>query len=105
MSTETALSARAQVRASVDAEIGARVHALMWQRRISQISLGRTIGIDQGGVGRRLRGERGWTTAELRAVARELKVSVAFLFGETDDPTPRHLTAVPSESEAKITVR
>jgi transcriptional regulator with XRE-family HTH domain len=65
--------------------IGRRVHMLMWERRMTQSALAAKIGLDQPGVGRRLRGETGWSTDELAATAHELDTTVAYLFGEVDD--------------------
>ena len=75
-------------RVSVDAEVGALVHQLMWEKKITQTALGRAIGADQSTVGRKLRGERKWTLDEMRTVATELGTSVGYLLGETSDPTP-----------------
>lgn len=72
----------------MDAAIGLRVHLIMWDRRITQQELGDRIGMDQSSLGRRLRGDRGWTPDQITAVARELGTSVAYLFGETADPSP-----------------
>ena len=73
---------------NVDAEIGLRVHSLMWEQRMTQTVLGDRIGLGQSGLGRRLRGERKWTPAELRAVSRELNVTVGYLFGEDGSTGP-----------------
>lgn len=78
---------RRTVRVNVDAEIGRRVHTLMWDRRITQKALGERLGVGQSGLGRRLRGERGWSASELRGVSETLGVSVGFLFGEPDGPS------------------
>ena len=88
MTTDTALTVAARPAENVDAEIGLRVHTLMWERRITQAALGESIGLDQTGLGRRLRGERKWTPAELRAVAYELSVTVGYLFGEGEPTAP-----------------
>lgn len=87
MSSESAVRGATRPVENVDAEIGLRVHTLMWERRMTQATLGDAIGLDQTGLGRRLRGERKWTPAELRSVSYELGVTVGYLFGE-GEPTP-----------------
>jgi transcriptional regulator with XRE-family HTH domain len=87
MSSELAASI-ANDAEQADAEVGLRVHTLMWERRITQEQLGKRIGVHQTGLGRRLRGKAGWTVAELKATARELQVTVAYLVGETDERGP-----------------
>lgn len=71
-----------------DAAIGLRVHLIMWERRITQLELGEAIGMDQSSLGKRLRGDRGWTPDQVVAVARALGTTVAYLFGETSELTP-----------------
>ena len=66
----------------VDAEVGRRVHMLMWDRQLTQTEFGSMIGIDQSALAKKLRGTRGWSLDEVVAVARALDVSVAQLFGE-----------------------
>lgn len=75
---------------SLDVAVGRRVHMMMWEQRITQTALGRAIGLDQSGLGKRLRGERGWSLDDLAAVADELDVTIAYLVGETKEaPTPK----------------
>jgi transcriptional regulator with XRE-family HTH domain len=85
MTIEMAESRR-DMRINVDAEIGRRIHTLMWDQRVTQTALGAELGVGQSGLGRRLRGERGWSAAELLIVSQVLQVSVAYLFGEDGDP-------------------
>ena len=73
---------------SLDAAVGRRVHHLMWDRRITQTALGRALNIDQSGVGRRLRGETGWSLNHLAAAASALGTSMAYLLGEDENPQP-----------------
>lgn len=61
---------------------------LMWERRITQTALGKKVGIDQSSLAKRLRGERGWALDDIKSVAAELRVSMAYLLGETNDPSP-----------------
>lgn len=75
---------------SLDVAVGRRVHMLMWEKRVTQTALGRSIGLDQSGLGKRLRGERGWSLDDLRDVADELGTTIAYLVGETEEaPTPK----------------
>ncbi|MBN9209317.1 MAG: helix-turn-helix transcriptional regulator [Microbacterium ginsengisoli] len=78
-------------RESLDVTVGRRVHMIMWERRITQTALGRMVGIDQSSLGKRLRGERGWSLDDLRVVAEALNVSKAYLLGEEghEDPDPQ----------------
>ncbi|CAD5999489.1 BetR domain-containing protein [Agreia sp. COWG] len=69
---------------STDVIIGRRVRDLMWDRRLTAKALATSIGVDPTGLGRRLRGERGWSSDEIKAASRTLEVSVGYLFGETD---------------------
>ena len=71
---------------SLDVAVGRRVHLMMWDQRITQTALGRQVGIDQSNLGRRLRGERGWSLDDLRAVAAALGTSMAYLLGESEKP-------------------
>ena len=73
---------------SMDAVIGRRIHHLMWDRQLTQTSFGARIGMHQSGLAKKLRGQRGWSADELVVVARELDVSVGYLFAEDDGSTP-----------------
>lgn len=86
--------------ANLDAEIGERVFMLMFRRRVTQVALARTLGLNQAGVARRLRGETGWKATDLTATAQLLNTTVAYLVGEVDDPvcTPRDLNPEPTDS-------
>jgi len=86
---------------TADAEVGLRVHTLMWERRMTQAQLGEKLGLSQTGVGRRLRGTNGWSVADLRATARVLGVTVAYLVGEEGvNPTPGSVKSQPSDYSA-----
>jgi transcriptional regulator with XRE-family HTH domain len=69
-----------------DVVIGARIHHVMWRRRISQVELADVLGIAQPTLSKKLRGQRPWTTSELILAARTLGISIGWLFGETDEP-------------------
>lgn len=71
-----------------DAEIGERIHQLIWRERISQASFAARLGISQSTMSKKLRGERPWYTAELVAAAGALGVTVGSLFGEEDGVGP-----------------
>ncbi len=72
----------------MDAEVGRRVHMIMWDRRVTQTALGRLVGLDQSSLGKRLRGERGWSLDDLRAVAGALGTTIGYLVGESEEPQP-----------------
>jgi transcriptional regulator with XRE-family HTH domain len=65
----------------------------MWDARLTQMELGERIGMDQSSLARRIRGERGWTPDQLVAVADALGVTVAYLFGESDQAEPEEAVA------------
>lgn len=69
----------------VDAEVGRRVHMLMWDRQMTQTALGNILGIDQSSLAKKLRGQRKWALADLVAAADALGVSA----GELLDGAPR----------------
>lgn len=70
---------------SADAEVGRRVHMIMWDRQLKQTELGPRIGMEQSTLSKKLRGLRPWSLEEVVTVARELHTSVAYLIGEVDD--------------------
>ncbi|HEY0249250.1 MAG TPA: helix-turn-helix transcriptional regulator [Gryllotalpicola sp.] len=71
---------------NVDAEIGRRVHQLLWDRHITQIAFGEMSGMDQTAVAKRLRGKLGWNATQVKRAAVALSTTVAYLYGETEDP-------------------
>ena len=73
---------------SMDAVIGRRVHHLMWDRQLTQTAFSQKLGMQQSGLAKKLRGQRGWSADELIVVARELGVTVGYLFAEEDPTTP-----------------
>jgi transcriptional regulator with XRE-family HTH domain len=92
------VTATEQTTRPMDAAIGLRVHLIMWDRRITQQELGDAIGMDQSSLGKRLRGDRGWTPDQVVSVARALGTTVAYLFGETSELTPTEpLQVIPSD--------
>ena len=80
-------TARPEVRA-IDLTVGERTHQLMWQQKVSNKALGAALGIDPTAVGKKLRAEQKFSVEQLATIARELGTSIAYLVGETDDPTP-----------------
>lgn len=68
---------------SMDQAIGRRVHQLMWDRKVTARELAPHVGVDASGLGRRLRGERGWASDEIFVTARYFGVPVGVLFGES----------------------
>lgn len=71
----------------MDAEVGRRVHMLMWSTKLTQTDFAPRIGLTQAGLSKKLRGERGWSVGELVSVAAALGTTVAYLVGETLDIT------------------
>jgi transcriptional regulator with XRE-family HTH domain len=69
-----------------DVVIGARIHHVMWTRRMSQVELAELLGIAQPTLSKKLRGQRPWFAAELILATRALGITVGWLFGETDEP-------------------
>lgn len=67
---------------SPDQIIGERVHRIMWRQRLSQVQLARSLGVSQGALSRKLRGERPWFAAEVLDAAGALGVSLCELYGE-----------------------
>ena len=70
----------------IDAEIGRRAHMLMWDGKRKQREVAAIMGITADGLGRKLKGERGWAIAELVTLADVLSTSVAYLVGEAENP-------------------
>lgn len=73
----------------VDVEIGARVHDYLWRNRVPQNSMAPLIGMSQQSLGRKVRGDSAWTAGELHRLARLLRVSVSWLYGETEEEPAR----------------
>lgn len=71
---------------ALDASVGRRAHMLMWDGKRKQGDVAREMGITSDGLGRKLRGERGWALQEVADIAAVLGTSVSYLIGEgTDD--------------------
>jgi len=66
----------------IDAEIGERVHQVMWRKRVSQRELARALGIDPAAASLRLRGLIAWKFTDLVIVARLLDVGLGELIPE-----------------------
>ena len=73
---------------NIDAEIGRRAHLLMWDGKRKQREVAALMGITADGLGRKLKGERGWAMSEVVAIAGVLNTTVAYLVGESDSPNP-----------------
>lgn len=97
-------TARAEVSADADAEVGRRVHMLMWDRQITQSALAPQLGIEQSALSKKLRGHRGWSVAELIVTASALGTTVGYLVGEVEEVpsriTERNLASVIEITEA-----
>lgn len=81
-----------------DAAIGARVHQLLFIRKMTQASLATALGVAQTSVSKKLRGTVGWSASDVIAVSHALNTSVAYLFGETSNPTPGGPSSVKSST-------
>jgi len=84
-------------RATMDEFVGRRIFHLMWDKKLTQTAFGRMVNIDQSSLAKKLRGQRGWSLDEIRAVAIGLDTTIAYLFGETSDPTGPGREAKPSD--------
>jgi hypothetical protein len=69
-----------------DVELGERAHMLIWSTRQKQGEVAAAIGMSPGSLGLKLKGQRGWALAEIKAIADALDTTVAYLVGETDEP-------------------
>lgn len=68
---------------AMDAQIGFRVHTLIWRQRRKQVEIARQLGITSSVLSKKLRGDSGWSAAQLVVTAQALGVSVGSLFGES----------------------
>lgn len=68
---------------TTDAEVGTRIHMMIWEQKLTQGAVAEEIGIDNGTFGRKLRGERKWALVEVVNVAAVLGTTVGYLLGET----------------------
>ena len=71
---------------TMDQAIGRRVHTLMWERRVTNRAMAPNLGMDESGLGRRLRGERGWTAEHVWSAATFLNVPLAAIYGGDTGP-------------------
>lgn len=72
----------------LDAQIGRRVHGILWDLGLRQIDFATRVGMTQSAVAKRLRGELAWRSGHLVQAAAVLGTSVAYLIGETGDLSP-----------------
>lgn len=73
---------------TLDIAVGKRVHTRIWDAKLTQEAVARSIGVDAGTFGRKLRGERKWALIELVNLATVLRTTSSYLLGETEDPRP-----------------
>lgn len=69
----------------LDRRVGSRVRQALAARAISQAVLGASLHRSQGWISRRLRGDPGFTLAELSAIAMVLDVELDFFTGRLTD--------------------
>jgi transcriptional regulator with XRE-family HTH domain len=65
---------------ALDAIIGENVHQLMWRARVSQTQLALSLGMTQGALSRKVRGDRPWYADEIAGVAGYFHIDIAALF-------------------------
>ena len=95
MATLTDMTAVAAATGTVDEQIGALVHQLMWQNRMTQRDMADRLGIQQSAMSRKLRGGRPWLAAEVATVAGALGVSPGELY-----PSVQPIEPLPSGPQA-----
>ena len=69
----------------LDRRVGSRVRQALAARAISQAVLGASLHRSQGWISRRLRGDPGFTLAELSSIAMVLDVELDFFTGRLAD--------------------
>lgn len=63
---------------------------LMWRQGVTLKAMAERIDVNATGLGKKLKGQRGFAPQEIADLAEVLGVSVGYLFGETQEaPTPR----------------
>ncbi len=77
-------SAAAPLNESKDLTIGRNVRALMWEVQVTARTLAMHLGVDPTGLGRRLRGERGWSSDETYRAARIFGIPIGDLYEPLD---------------------
>jgi transcriptional regulator with XRE-family HTH domain len=75
------------------AAVAQRIKAEAARQGIPQTALAETVGVTQQNISRRLTGKGAITVDEAALFADALGVSVAWLYGETDIPTPAPVPA------------
>ena len=70
----------------LDYEVSRRVNMLMWEQKLTQTALSMKLNVGQSTFSKKVRGELGWSVADLVAVSAALHTTVAYLVGESDDP-------------------
>jgi transcriptional regulator with XRE-family HTH domain len=73
----------------LDRRVGSRVRQALAARAISQAVLGTSLHRSQGWISRRLRGDPGFTLAELSSIAMVLDVELDFFTGRLADISVR----------------
>lgn len=68
---------------AIDAELGRRINARMWDAKVTQMALAPRLGLDQSSLSKKMRGDRPWYWREVVIVAEVLGVTVGELAGET----------------------
>lgn len=74
-----------ELSAPLDVIIGENIHRHMWRARKSQTELALQLGMTQGALSRKLRGERPWFVDEIKGAADTFGVSIGSLFVSLPD--------------------
>ncbi len=77
--------ATTQRQSAADEIIGENIHRLMWKARLTQTQLAMRLGMTQGALSRKLRGDRPWFAGEIKSAADTFKVPVGALFSQLPD--------------------
>ena len=84
-------------------QVGARVHQLMWQKKITQTAMAPRMGIAQSVLGRKLRGVVTWTVRDLVRAASILEVDVNDLLPASDaGPQPTDAAAACPRQDSNL---
>lgn len=86
----------------MDEFVGRRVFHLMWDRHLTQTAFGHMIGQSQSNLAKKLRGTRGWSLDDLKAAAKALDTTMAYLVGESEEPGKPHNSPKLPTSDYKV---
>lgn len=64
-----------------------RIAALVWSKGLTRADLADALGVGGPSLSQKMHGKRRWYLEEVMALASALGTTVAYLTGETDDPS------------------